>query len=75
MGFLIDSPALAEQIDALFRSRIPMDSYEVSLSDERISWLEHRGEELFRHHEEPGTSAWKRAWIRFLSALPIEWLL
>ena len=76
MGFLIESSALAEQMDAVFRSRVPMDAYEVHLSeDRRISWVERRGAELIRHDEEPGTSVWKRAWIRFLSALPIEWLL
>jgi cardiolipin synthase C len=76
MGFLVESSALPEQMDIVFRSRIPMDAYEVrSSEDGRIWWQERRGSELFRHDKEPGTSVWKRAWVRFLSALPIEWLL
>jgi cardiolipin synthase C len=76
MGFVIESSALAEQMDVLFRSRIPMDAYEVRLSEGgRLLWVERRGGELFRHDREPGTSVWKRAWVWFLSALPIEWLL
>ena len=76
MGFLIESSALAGQMGALFRDRIPRDAYEVRLSDDgRISWEERRGSEVFRHDREPGTTVWKRAWVRFLSVLPIEWLL
>jgi putative cardiolipin synthase len=76
MGFLIESSALAGQMGALFRDRIPMDAYEVRLSDDgRVSWEERRGSEVSRHDREPGTTAGKRAWVRLLSALPIEWLL
>ena len=76
MGFLIESPALAEQMDVVFRSRIPMDAYDVRLSENgRIWWEERRGTELFRHDEEPGTNLWRRAWVWFLSTLPIEWIL
>jgi len=76
MGFLLESPALAEQMDALFQSRIPMDAYEVRLSEEgRLGWVERRGAESLGYDTEPGTSLWKRAWVWFLSALPIEWLL
>jgi putative cardiolipin synthase len=76
MGFIIQSPALAARIDATFRSRVPADAYEVRLSEGgRLSWIESRGGESLRHEEEPGTSVWRRAWVRFLSALPIEWLL
>jgi cardiolipin synthase C len=76
MGFVIDSPALAQRIAAAFDSTIPANAYEVRLSDTgELYWLERRGEQLVRHDTEPGTSFWQRAGIWFLSLLPIEWLL
>jgi putative cardiolipin synthase len=76
MGFIIESPALAVQIDTTFRSRVPMDAYEVRLAESgQLFWVEPREGESLRHDREPGTSLWRRAWVRFLSALPIEWLL
>jgi len=76
MGFVIESPALAQEIDDVFRTRIPADAYEVRLSEDgRMSWVERRGSESRRHETEPGTNLWRRAWVRFLSVLPIEWLL
>ena len=33
------------------------------------------GDELVRHHSEPGTNFWLRASVWFLSLLPIDWLL
>jgi len=76
MGFIIESPALAGQIDATFRSRVPMDAYEVRLAEGgQLFWVEPREGESLRHDREPGTGVWRRAWVSFLSALPIEWLL
>jgi len=76
MGFVIESPALAREIDAAFRDRIPTDAYEVRLADgERLYWVERRAGASLRHDREPGTTLWQRAWVRFLSVLPIEWLL
>ena len=75
-GFVIDSPALAQTIDRTFDTAIPANSYEVRLSnDGGLYWVERRGEELVRHNKEPGTSAWLRAAVWFLSLLPIDWLL
>jgi cardiolipin synthase C len=76
MGFVIDSPALAQRIAEAFDSTIPANAYEVRLSDSGdLYWLERRGEQLVRHDTEPGTSFWQRAGVWFLSLLPIEWLL
>lgn len=76
LGFVIDDPALAQAITRTFDERVPAESYEVRL-DERgdMVWLERRGGEVVRHRAEPGTGPLKRAWIRFLSWLPIEWML
>jgi len=76
MGFIIESSALAGRVDAAFRNRIPMDAYEVRLAEGgRLSWVEPRKGESLQYDSEPGTSVWRRAWVRFLAALPIEWLL
>jgi cardiolipin synthase C len=76
MGFVIESPELARQIGELFRTVVPADAYDVRLSENgRMSWIERRGAESLRHGTEPGAGVFRRAWISFLSALPIEWLL
>ena len=76
LGFVIDSPALAQRIEAAFHNSIPAHSYEVRLSNTRkLSWIERRGDELVRHEKEPGTNWRLRAAVWFLSLLPIEWLL
>jgi putative cardiolipin synthase len=76
MGIVIESVALAQMIGDVFRDRIPIDSYEVRLSDGgELVWMERGEEESIRHDREPGTRLWQRVWVRFLSVLPIEWLL
>jgi len=76
LGFVIDSPALAQRIEAAFHDSIPANSYEVRLSNTgKLYWIERRGDGLVRHNTEPGTSWWLRAAVWFLSLLPIEWLL
>lgn len=76
MGFVIDSPSLAQKIEARFNNRVPVEAYEVRLSDTAdLYWIERRGDEAVRHDSEPGTSYWQRTGIWFLSLLPIEWLL
>ena len=44
MGFVIDTPALAQRIAAAFDSRIPANAYEVRLSDTgELLWIEASG--------------------------------
>jgi putative cardiolipin synthase len=76
MGFVIDSPVLADRIATAFEQRIPAEAYEVRLSPEhQLYWLERRGETVLRHDVEPGTTFGQRAGVAFMSMLPIEWLL
>ena len=76
MGFVIESPALARQIDDAFDGRIQGHSYEVRLGERgRLYWLEGQGDGEVRHDTEPHTGIWKRGGIFLLSLLPIEWLL
>ena len=77
LGFVIDSPALARKIENAFDSRISASAYEVRLSDDgQLYWIEQRQVgEVVRYDTEPGTNFWQRAGLRFLTVLPIEWLL
>ncbi len=75
-GFLIESPAMASQIDTAFQHSIPANAYEVRLSDQgKLYWLEQDNGKTVRHDTEPGTTFWQRAGVKFMSILPIEWLL
>lgn len=76
LGFVIESARLAREVSHAFETTIPANAYEVRLSDNgRLYWLERTSEGLRRHDFEPGTDPLKRFGIRFLSILPIEWLL
>lgn len=76
MGFVIDSPALAQLMSAVLDARTLERAYEVRLSPEgRLYWLEHGAAGVIRHDTEPGAGLMQRASVRFMSLLPIDWLL
>ena len=76
LGFVIDSPAMARNIQRAFHDGIPAAAYEVHLSQSGdLYWTELRDGELIRYDSEPGTGLWRRIVVALLSALPIEWLL
>lgn len=78
MGLLIDSPSLARQLASKLDAGFPGAAYEVRLRDGAggLEWIERppTGGER-RLTTEPRTSVAKRALVRFLSVLPIEWML
>ncbi|MFA5496052.1 MAG: phospholipase D family protein [Porticoccaceae bacterium] len=76
LGFVIESPALARDIEAVFEGQILEDAYEVRLDEKgKLYWLERHGDRQQRHDSEPGVGFWKRVGVSFLSILPIEWML
>ena len=77
MGIVISSPTLASRLSAEFDTGIPRDAYEVRLAADgrSLEWIEREGDREIRHTTEPETGVMKGLWIRFLSILPIEWLL
>ncbi len=76
MGFILESPALAQRIETVFDREIPAVAYELrSPVKGSVEWIERRAGAPVSHDTEPGTPVWRRAWVRFLSWLPIEWLL
>lgn len=76
LGFVIESERLAQRIDDTFSERMPYMTYELKLSSSgRIYWLERNPGEVIRHDVDPNTTLFKRASVRVLSWLPIDWLL
>jgi putative cardiolipin synthase len=76
MGLVIDSAVIAEKLKAFFDTEVPFLAYEVRLTDKgKLQWIERTREGEKIHDAEPGTSAFRRAGVGFLSILPIEWLL
>jgi putative cardiolipin synthase len=76
MGFVIESPALANRMEAVLSSRFLASADEVRLSDAgQLYWIERREGAWVRHGTEPGTSFWQRLEVWLMSMLPIEWLL
>ncbi|MEO8486813.1 MAG: phospholipase D family protein [Betaproteobacteria bacterium] len=77
MGVVIESEALAGKLGRVFDTRVATDAYEVRLRDDGagLEWIDRSPAGEVRHLVEPGTTAWRRAWIRSLELLPIDWLL
>ena len=76
MGFIIESPSMANKIEGAFSDSIPANAYEVRLSESGdLHWIERAGKILVRHDIEPGSTFWQRAGVCFMSILPIDSLL
>jgi putative cardiolipin synthase len=76
LGFVIDSPRLAEAGADLFAFEVPGRAYEVGLSGSgALQWVERVDGGTIVHRREPGVSVWLRLAVWTLSKLPIEWLL
>ncbi|WP_326543166.1 phospholipase D family protein [Pseudorhodoferax sp.] len=76
LGFVIDSPALAAQLDERLRTQARQRSYRLQLGPQgQLQWLDSRAEPPLVLEQEPGTSLWQRLGVRALSWLPIDWLL
>jgi putative cardiolipin synthase len=76
MGFVIDSPALAQRVHDTFDQRVPEDAYRVTLArDGSLVWVEQQEGTAVRYDREPGTTPLQRFWVWLLSLLPIDALL
>lgn len=76
MGFVIDSPALAQRMADSLAGKMPLRAYRVRLNETgALQWIEQRDGQEVVHDEEPGTGFWRRTAVSALSTLPIEWLL
>ena len=76
MGLMIDSAALGRRLAAVLEERVPRVAYEVRIAaDGSLEWIDRSAGGETRQGSEPETGLLRRAWIWFLSVLPIEWLL
>lgn len=76
LGLVIDSPRLAEQIRSAFEQAVPANAYRVRLDEAgRLYWQEQAGPQQRVYTQEPNSGLLKRAAVRVLSWLPIDWLL
>ncbi len=76
LGFLIDSPALAQQVAQAFEHQIPLQSYRVTLTEDgALQWHSGVGDPPPVYATEPHTTWWSRTLVSLLMWLPIEWLL
>lgn len=76
LGFLIKSQEMAQAMSNAFEQQLPYEAYELKLDDEdNIIWLDRNSSGNRSLTTEPSSSWWKRAYIGFLSLLPIEPLL
>jgi len=73
MGLVIDSPDLARGLAEWFDTQVPLRAYEVKRAgDGRLYWIERRASGDKRYDTDPGAGFFRRAWVGFLSILPIE---
>lgn len=76
MGFLIESPTLAQTMHSAFGRDVPQRAYQVCLdADGNLYWLGRENGRVQRYDTEPDTTWARRMTVRFLSLLPIDWLL
>lgn len=76
LGFVIDSPVLARNIEKAFDKELPRTAYRVHLDDMgKLYWLEERDGRTLRHDHEPGATLLQRATVWVASRLPLEPLL
>ena len=77
MGIVLDNPDFAARLAGQFQREIPENAYEVRLSADgsSLEWIERTPQGEVRHATEPDAGWWRRAWVAFLSLLPVEWLL
>ncbi len=76
LGFVMDSPAMAMQINTSFNDRVSSIAYEVKLTDNgEVYWIELKDGEKIRYDSEPHASLWRRIGVAVFSVLPIDWLL
>lgn len=76
LGFMIESPTLATAMHDAFDDRVPEQSYRVRLADDgSLVWHEQADGGEVVHHSEPNAGLLRRAGVKVMSWLPIEWLL
>lgn len=77
LGFLIDSPQLAGELQDAFDREMASSAYELRLAedDHALRWIEQTPSGPVTHEKEPHTGPLQRAIMGAVALLPIDWLL
>lgn len=75
MGLLIASPDLAGRLSQMLATNGPASAYAVELVGDELRWSTQEGGKTVVFEQEPGAAWPRRAAVRVLSWLPIEWML
>jgi putative cardiolipin synthase len=76
MGVVIESPTQARRLVERLDKDLPAIAWEVRLRDDgALEWIDRGPAGEIRHADEPQSTPMRRAWIRGMSTLPIDWLL
>lgn len=74
IGLLIDSEEFAEKVLEIMETDLePVNSYRVTLDEkDKLQWTAEGPDGPEVWNKEPGTTAWKRFTLRFMSWIPLE---
>jgi putative cardiolipin synthase len=76
LGFLVESPAMAQGLHDAMAGGVAARAYQVRLGETgRLEWVEKTEAGETVHLTEPGTRWHQRALVGVLALLPFEWLL
>lgn len=75
MGFVIDSPLMADAVAQRFVNDVPIRAYRVRIQNGKLHWIDRDDGREVVHDREPGIDLWRRLAVSVFSRLPIEWLL
>jgi putative cardiolipin synthase len=76
LGFLVESPAMAQGLHDAMEDGVAARAYRVRLGETgRLEWVEKTEGGEAVHLTEPGTRWHQRALVGMLALLPFEWLL
>lgn len=76
LGFVVESPELAQEMARVFNTDVIDNAYEVKLDDDgSMYWLERTPDGVFRYDGEPNVGIFRRALVSVVSILPVEWML
>lgn len=76
LGFIIDSPDLAAEVNHVFSKDLPNWAYRVELDDnDRLLWHWQNGFDSGVYDAEPEVNWWQSLFVRFISMMGIDWML
>jgi cardiolipin synthase C len=77
MGVVVENRAMAQELGAFFDSGLVQRAYQVRLSADgrHLEWVDTTPAGTRVLDTEPGASLWRRALVKMLSVLPVDWLL